>query len=444
MSRTVVVVASAVLSVILSGYLGAADCGYSRHRSVSGRTSAITIDGFDDQYGSATICAYQQSADPNASAPLGCVWPTYNTDMYDSCGKHWYSFSITVTLLGDNKYWFKDGTGPEFTRVFLTRSGSNGGLYTATGDESFGPSDDSTCYRSRLLTNLSIAPFTYYNGTVPSDLNCLSSERSFANCPFTCNLPEGCDSQYGTTQNEFNQSGFRQNLDYQTTALTLFDHRGPTGASGAPSGDWSYQLESGTCAGGSYYGFVCDSDGECPGSYCYRYYTLLRKNDFIWDSLNIRRGETRRNTRIEAWGKMKYVDYYHREIGVIGRYYDVNNYLAFVVTEYGGDFAKIHQYNNGTYAPLAWSWPSLNLQSWNRLAFEVRDNGSFANNGGFVPNGYCFMRGLVNDVQVVSNANQYCAFAPYGNYGVFSYYNMSPQFYDLDAYACTATGVCNR
>ncbi len=439
----VLVVAS---SLLLTSAVGAVDCGVSRFRSVSGRGSAITIQGNDSQYASYPICAFQQTKDPNYSVSLGCVWPTTSNPTND-CGLTYYPFTLNVTLLTDDRHWFKDAAGPEYTRVFVTRSSSAGGLATASGDEVLGPSDGQTCFRSRTYSNTSVAPLVYFNGGVPADLNCSSPNRSFAGCPFSCSLPEGCDASYGNTQNEFTLTGYRVNFDGQDTSQTIFDHYGATSAAGAPAGNWGYLDESGICVGGPWPGAKCDTDGQCtmrgnPGT-CNNTFVVMRRNSYTADSLNIRRGENRRNSLVDGNVKLKLIDANNREIGLISRWVNADNYMAFVVREYGGDYVRMHRYHGGVYALLGSATPSINLLSWTRIGFKVRDNGSYVD-GGFVPNGYCWMQGTVAGLVTLTLTNAYCAPTPYGNYGVFSAYNSSAQFYDLDAVSCTALGTCNR
>ncbi len=432
----------ATTALLLAGFTGVTECGNSRYRSVSGRTSVVTISGWDDQTWYYPICAYQQSRDPNVSAVLGCVWPNWE-GMTDGCNVTWYDFTMNVTLLGGDDYWFKDGATPEYAKVFVTRSSSGGGLYTTTGDESSGPSSGAACGRSRIKTNASMTPLVYYNGSVPSDRNCNSSNRAYAGCPFTCTLPEGCDPNYGNRQSEFNAAPFRTNYDGQATSATLFDHLGMNGATPAPGNAWSYQLESGTC---SWYGNPCSSQYDCWDYYwgetCNSYWTVLRRNDFTGDSLSVRRGENRRNSLVEAYVKMRTSDYYNREIGLVSRFYNPDNYFVFMVRQYGGNYARIQGYTNGYFQTVGLpTVPSFDLTYWNRLGFKITDQGSYVN-AAFVPNGYCYMEGRVNGASVNAVSSWYCGNAPYGKYGVFSYYNQSPQFWDLDASACNSAGTC--
>ncbi len=424
---------------LLAGALGGVDCDAPRYQSVAGRASTVTITGYDDQY-AATVCAFQQTRDPSISATLGCVTPD-SLNPQTSCSTTFYPFSITVTLLSHNDYWFKSGNQPEFTKVFVSRSGTNGGLYTVTDDVSSGPSDElDTCARSWLQTNASVAPLVYFNGQVPTDLDCSSATRSYAGCPFTCNVPEGCDAAYGRRQAEFYASGYRVNLDSQATSDTLYDHFGANASTGAPSGDWTYQDDSGTCVGGTNNGALCDLESQCPGGYCSNSYILLRRNYLTGDSNKIKRGENRRNSLVEAYLKMKAVNSSNQEIGLASRFYDANNYLVFMVREYGGDYAWFHKFQGGAFSVIATSQPSLNLLSWVRLGFEVRDNGSYSTTGSFVPNGTCKLNGFVNGANVLSTSSATCSFAPTGRYGPYSYYNSSAQFWDLDVFVCDSSG----
>ncbi len=423
-------------SLLLAGLVGGVDCQESRFRSVSSRTQTVTIDGFADAWWGVSVCAYQQSASGAALAyPLGCAMPDYNSPSDpDACGVVWYPFVLNVTLLGANDFWFKD-SGPEYTRVLVSRNVSNGAFFTASGDFNYGPSDGGTCWRSAMRENASIQPLTFFNGVVPSDLDCTSATKSFAGCPFTCNLPNGCDANYGNTANEFWTSGFRTNSSGQDTSQTRFDHYGANSASGPPSGGWSYQMESGTCIGGSYNGYKCENAGNCPGGSCNNFYMTMRRNYFTTDSLNVWRGENRRNTKINAYVKMKYADANNREIGLVGRWRDADNYFVFMVREYGGDYARLQRRSGGAYGTLATATPSLNLLSWTRLGLKITDQGSYVNSA-FVPNGNCYVAGYVFGSLVVSNPSTSCSQNPYGNYGVFSYYSSSAQFWDLDASVC--------
>ncbi len=432
-------------SLLLAGWFGAVDCGDSRFRSVSARNELVTISGFADS-ASSWVCAYQQTKDGTAySAIVACALPDGSSGTTDSCGVTWYPWDMSFYLLSSDYYWFGShntaGGTYEYTRIFPAQYGvANGGLYTSTGDFDRGPSDDTTCFRSQIADNAAVAPITYFRGGVPADLECSSGENSYAGCPFTCNLTRGCDSAYGVTQNEFNLPAYRTNSSGQSTALTRFDHYGPNAYYGAPSGDWSYMVESGTCYDSIYGGMPCEGDYECyhsstPWGWCGdRYWTVMRRNSVTYDSLNIRRGENRRNSQIESWVRTKFTtDSQHREIGLTSRFYNADNYFVFMLTEYGGDYARIQGYNGGGFYIHAQAWPYLDLRYWTRLGFEISDYGSYANDR-FVPSGYCGMRGFVNNGEVIRANSVYCANAPYGNYGTFTYYMRDAMFWDLDAY----------
>ncbi len=422
---------------LLMGAVGAVDCSESRFRSVATRASTVTIEGYVDRYLGVTVCAYQQSVSGGALGyVLGCTSPNANepTDP-DSCGVVWYPYAITVTLNGNNDFWFRD-RGPEYTRVLVSQNVTNGTFFTATDDFYDGPSDSSTCWRSMLRENASIQPLTYFNGAVPSDLDCSSATRSFAGCPFTCNLPNGCDASYANTSNEFWSSIYRTNTSGQDTSQTRFDHYGATSAAGTPAGNWGYAMENGICVGGSNPGVKCDADATClGGGNCNNYYMVMRRNTYGVESLNVRRGENRRNTKLTAYVKMKYADINNREIGLVGRWFDEDNYFVFMVREYGGDYARLQRRAAGTYLTLATATPSLNLLSWTKLGFKIIDMGSYVNST-FVPNGNCYLAGYVGSSLVVSNSSTGCSQNPQGNYGVYSNYNSSAQFWDLDAYVC--------
>ncbi len=430
-------------SFLLAGFTGYAELsGSGRHKSVASRTAAVTIAGWDDQYASHSICVYQQTRDANYMATLGCAWPSLATAYTDSCGRTFYYYYLNLTLLGNDKYWSKDGGTAEMTRLYAARSGSGGGILTRTADLSLGPADSSSCLRSYYATNGSVTPITVYNGAVPADLACSGSgDRSFAGCPFSCTMNEGCDALYGMRQNEYYDAAYRVNLDSQSTATTLYDHYGFNGAAGTPPTSWTYQLEHGICPGGSNAGAVCEIDGNCPGSYCNNGWTVLRRNAVTGDSLNIRRGERRRDSFVEAWVKQKYVDADHLEIGLVSRFYSNNNYFVFVAQEYGGDQARIHKVDNAVYYVVGSATPALNLLSWTRLGFKVRDIGSYQLDN-FVPSGNCEAVGYVSGAAAVNVASTPCAFAPYGLYGVQSYYNGNAEFWDLDAYVCNGSGTC--
>ncbi len=430
------------VSFVLVGYTGFVDRNVSRFRSVGARASWVTISGYDDQAGIYSICAYQQSRNPTTQYVLGCAAPQAGVWITDPCGRVYYRWTMTVALLATNEAWFKDAGGPEYTRVFVSRNNNGGGIYTATADELNGQEDDTACYASQLFTRTSISPLIYFNGAVPTDLTCGAS-RTFAGCPFTCNQADGCDIQYGTRQIEFSTYGARVNYNGQDTSRTSFDHYGANNGSGTPPGEWSYMAESGNCSGGTTPGLGCDSSAQCGGGgICSPYWTVMRRNTYGYDSLNVRRGENRRNAKVEAWVKMRASDTYNREIGLVQRWYNRDNYFAFSLTEYTFDVVKIHKYQAGGYSALAWGYPVMNLTQWTRLGFTAVDLGSFTNNGQWVPNGACTLTGIVNGTTAVSAANVACGFAPYGGYGTFTYFNSSAQFWDLDARACLANGTC--
>ncbi len=424
----------ALAGFILAGFMGAVDCDGSRFRSVASKTASVTVTGYADS-ASYIVCAYQQTKDgPLLSSPRACVYPNAANYSDDGCGVRWYSFSMTFSLLGTDTYWFTGSGNSVFTRVLISRNVSGGALFTATGDFSEGPANGTACWRSQIAENAALAPLTYYLGSVPDEMECSGGVNSYAGCPFTCNLARGCDEAYGVTQNDFFNYSHRVNTSYQDTSQTRFDHFGPNSTAGTPAGDWGYQYESGVCMGGPYNGWACEGSGNCGGYDCNNYWVVMRRNAFTFDSLNIRRGQSRRNVQVESWVKTKYADANHREIGVVGRYYDLNNYFVFMVREYGGDLARIHRYVGGGYQTVAGpTYPALNLTGWNRLGLKIVDHGSYVNNR-WVPSGYCAMSGIVNSSTVVSTSSTACNNAPYGKYGVFTYYMNDAQFWDLDAY----------
>ncbi len=435
-------------SFLLSGYLGGVDCSYSRYQSVPTRSSSYTITGWVDSP-SYQVCAHQYGQD-NYAYPLGCVWPVGYPDTTDGCGASWYPYSLTVTLNSSSHYWNgrHDPAKDEYesTKVLVTRSGSqNASFYTATGDAyNHGPSNTAACFRSFARENSTTKmPLVFFREAVPSELRCdTPGEKSFAGCPFTCSLTKGCDREYGTKLDQFYNAAHRVNSEGQSTAMTRFDHRGATSSSGTPSGDWTYQYNSGACVGGAYPGKGCDSESECDvwyntTGYCSgaASYILLRRNNYTADSLKLRRGANRRNARIDSWIKMKGNDVNNREIGLVQRWRDENNYFAFVVREYGGDYAKIHRYWGGGYANLAATTGiSMDLIQWNRIGFEMWDHGSYSGTR-FVPNGNCRAKGYLNGTNILYLSSTYCGFAPYGKYGPFSFWNSGAQFWDLNAYA---------
>ncbi len=464
------------ISLLLMGFVGGVyDLDACRFTTVSGRAVTRTVTGYTDAYSSVTICAYQLRKN-GAWVALACTSPSSTVEATDPCGVNWYEFTLNFTLLSADAYWSRIN-GPEFTRVSIERNVSNGALFTGTDDFSNGPMNDSSCYRSLFKENAAPAPILYYNGATPDDLDCLGNgicigggqngevcsddtdcvntsgvidgychdKKSMAGCPFTCNLTMGCDTGYGTTENRFYDSAHRVNSSGQSTASTRFDHYGGTSASGPPAGSWSYLGESGICSGGSFAGLPCDTSSQCTGGSCSASWTVMRRNSYTADSLNVRRGENRRDSLVEAYVKMKEVDSTDREIGLVNRFYDADNYYVFMVREYGGDYARIQRRRNGAYETVATATPSFGLTSWLRIGFQIRDNGSWVNTG-FLPSGTCHMAGTISGTTVVSHSSVSCLRAPYGNYGVFSYYNSSAQFWDLDAYPCmpTSTGKCYR
>ncbi len=445
-SQMAAVTALAVTSFLLTGYLGGVDCTANRNRAVPTRGAVIEISGWVDDP-SSSVCAHQYRSD-NVAVSLGCVMPAGSPDTTDTCGASWYPYYINTTLLSDSKFWAgrhdPAHDSYEYTKVLVTKAGmQNASLYTATDDFNDGPANGSSCYRSLTRENASLrAPLVYYREAVPQALQCYTpGAKPYAGCPFTCSLAVGCDRQYGDKLEKFYQPSHRINSEGQSVATTRFEHRGATSAAGTPSGDWSFQYNSGACVGGVYPGKGCDTESECDVWYdntgiCSgeATYVVMRRNSFTSDSLKLRRGAYRRNSKIDSWVKMKAVDVNNREIGLVQRWKDADNYFAFIVREYGGDYAKIHRYYNGTYATLAAVAPAVNLINWNKLGFDMRDNGSYVDDQ-WVPNGNCRARAYLNDTLIINLASTYCGFAPYGWYGPFSYYNSSAQFWDLNAYA---------
>ncbi len=427
------VLAAAACSMAFMGHVE----GGGRFRSVAGRASVVTITAYSSEPAPpGLVCAYQQSK-RNGNSVLARASPQTQTPMLDVCGTNWYPVTLNVQLLSNDEYWFQD-SGPEYTHVFVSAPNAGWGLHTATADEAMGPSDATTCLVSRTPENRAIQPLTYFNGAVPADLDCSGASRSFAGCPFTCNLPQGCDQQYGKTLDRYYEPSFRQNSMGQSTALTRYDHYGYNAAVGPPGVDWSYLLETGSCQGGSMNGQPCDSGQECPGGSCInQQYTVMRRNAYTIDSLNIRRGENRRNLRASAWVKNKYSDVNNRMLGIVGRWYNADNYFLFLVEEYGGDYGRLSRYVGGVYQTVvAPTQASFNLMTWTRLSFSIRDNGSYTD-AKFVPNGTCAMTGYVSGNSVVTTSSTDCSNAPYGGYGVFSYANQNAQFRELSANGCT-------
>ncbi len=415
--RHVSLVGLGMTSVMLMGFDGAVSTWpgtantQQRFRTVPNRNATVTVSGYADST-AYQICSHQQTRDPNVWATIGCVYPTTAGTRVDACGVTWYPYTMSVALLTDQKYWFgkhhpAKGVN-EFTRVSVNANFGGGGLVTFTGDAASGPMDASACWRSQARENGAKSAITFYRGNMPPERECTAGANSIDGCPFTCNLALGCDSSYGGTQNEFYNSSYRVNADGQTTALTRFDAYGPNSAYGVPGGDWFYEYDGAT----GYY--------------------LMRR--WVWsaDSLNIRRGENRRNSRVQAWMKQDWVNQYNQQVGLVSRFYNADNYFVFLLWEHGGDGARIHVYNNGNYVPLATTYPSLNLLTWNRIAFDVQDRGTWQASG-FLPNGNCRLAGLVNGTEVVSVSNTACLHAPFGRYGIFTWLNQSSGFWDLDA-----------
>ncbi len=433
-ARTSYIAGVSLGSLLLMGFYGVSDCGpSSRYRTVSSRTAQVTITGYADTV--EWIGAYQQSSNPSVANYRGAAYPDVNNGFTDGCGDTWYPWTMSIYLNGGDNYWFTNGAQVEQAQVLLRTYYTGHVLYTTTGDSDFGPSNANACGRSYMAENSKLLPLVYFHGSVPADLDCSSGDKSFLGCPYTCNLILGCDTSYGTTQNLFYLSAYRSNLNNQSTASIRFDNYGYNGSVGAPPGDWTYQYETGICIGGTYNGQACDNDGNCTGGYCNESWVVKRRNSFTSDSLNIRRGENRRNVYVEGWAKNKYNDYYNREIGLVTRFYDNNNYFMFMVREYGGDYARLQRRANGAYATLAYAYPSFTLTSWTKLGFKVIDTGSW-NDTQFIPNGNCYMAGYINGNIVVYNSSTGCSQNPYGQYGLFSYYNSNSQFWNLDAHAC--------
>ncbi len=455
----------ALASIVFMGVTGTVyDSDGCRYMSTSSKSSTHTISGYTDAWYYQYVCAYQQSQDAHVQAALGCTSVSSTSSFTDGCGVNWYPFTITFTLNSGSSYWFKDN-GPEYTRVQLK---TNYGvvIHTFTDDGTSGPSNYSnTCFRSFFLENGAQAPITFYYGSVPtgracginagqciggsyngwsctSDSNCPNGycwdEADPAGCPFTCNEKEGCDFTYGVQKDLFYDYSSRVNSSSQLTSYTRFDQYGATSGSGVPSGDWYYGTETGTCSGGTNPGALCTSNNYCyGGGYCSAYYVVMRRDYVTSDSLKIRRGQNRRNVMTEAWAKTTNIDANHREFGLVSHFYDADNYFVFMVREYGGDYARLQRYRNGSYGTIAYSYPALNLTSWNKLGFLVRDNGSYTTRG-FQPNGTCRMIGYVNDYAVVSTSSTDCLRAPYGQFGLFSYYMRDSQFWNLQAYPCVS------
>ncbi len=436
----------AAVSFVLTGYTGWVT-EPSRFSSTPNRKHTMTLTGIADS-SSELVCAYQQTNQgPSLAAPLGCDYPRKQA-FVDSAGVTWWSFEFNVKLLESDEFWFgQDNPSAaifEFARVLVTRPVQNGALYTATLDLAEGPSDIRfTGYRSMISENAARVPLTIFKVGMPSELECTKpgnvpdSRRrgrgtallSYAGCPYTCSLQRGCDQGYGDLQDNFYQSQTRVDSSGNSTALTRFEHDGE-------GADWTYQPESGTCWGGRFSGAACEDDDACgQEGACVKLYTVLRRNADTGDSLKLRRGAQRRNARVEAWARMSYAtpNAQNQEIGLVQRYLDGDNYFAFVVREYGGDKARIHQKRAGKYGVLAAANAAMRLNSWSRLGFEVTDNGSYVE-ASFIPNGRCRMGGYIDEDTVVTANGVPCAFAPHGKYGVFSAHAETAQFWDLDAF----------
>ncbi len=413
--------------------------GGSRFTSVTQKNQSVNFWGYSDTLAEPT-CAFQQKSD-SSMAPLGCSYPTTGGAYTDPCGITWYPYQVNVTLNAANAYWFGRNnatTGEkEYTQVFLSRNTSDSGLYTLTGDWTNGPSEyGPTCWRTLFQTNSAVAPMTIYHNGVPTDFGCQGTNRPFAACPFTCNQPDGCDFLTGERQWEFSNSNYRLNSSSQDTSQTEWDHYGHSGAYSPPAGNWFYGWESRACVGGTYNGLSCTQDYNCAGGYCGPpYYVVMRRDTYTGDSLNIRRGESRRNSKVEAWVKNTGSGYYYRYLGLISRFYNSNNYFAFKLSEYGSDHAYLERLIGGSIQGIASIvYPSFNMyNNWTRIGLEVRDRGSYTN-GGFVPNGNCYVGGILNGSTVTSVASTLCNFAPVGSYGTYSHYNYGAQYYDVDAY----------
>ncbi len=410
----------------------------SRYGSVSTRTSTFYLNGYAENLAE-PVCIYQQKSD-STMVVLACVYPTSVMPNVDACGVTWYYFSASLTLNANDAYWFgqhNPAAGKyENAQLFVTRNTSNSGLYTGTDDWQGGPSKwGPTCWRSVFNTNASVSPITVFRGGEPSDLNCAGASRSYAGCPFLCNLPSGCDSMNGARQAEFTQASYRLNSSLQDTSQTQWELRGLSSTSGTVTGAWVYGPETGQCMGGTNHNGACTQNAECPGGgYCNTIYQVMRRDVLnAWVS-NIKRGETWRNVRIEAYAKNHTTGTQYRDLGLIGRYYNADNYFLFKVTEYGGDAAGLYRVMNGTMLILTpTTFPALTLvNNWTRLGFDIQDNGSYVN-AGFVPNGTCALTGRVGGASVVSVASTDCSFAPVGSNGIYHYYNRGAQFFDLDA-----------
>ncbi len=386
----------------------------SRYAQVSVRSSSISLQGYVENPNEA-ICVYQQQRNDSTMAVLGCYYPS-PTPYPDTCGATWYHFDvITAPLNTADAYWFGKHDPAnglyEYTGVFVTRNTSNSGLYTTTEDWLSGPSENGTCWRGGVETNTARSPITVFRGGRPASVNCAGSVRSFAGCPFTCNLPLGCDFLTGAQSYEFWNASHRINASGQDTALTEWDQVSSVAGYSPPPGEW-------------YYGW--DTDG---------YYVVMRRDEYYGlDTLNLRRGENWRNVKVEAWAKNEGDSYYYRYSGIVGRWKDASNYFIFKQTEYGGDYAWLERTQAGSTALIgsvaSW-WPFDMNNSWTRLGLEIKDLGSYVN-GGFVPSGNCSVAGSIDWATVTSVASTPCSFAPYGRNGMYANFNFGLQFYDFD------------
>ncbi len=428
-------------SVVLSGAAGmfyVNNGAGSRYSSVPYRNSTPSFWGYSD-VSTDPACVYQQKKD-STMAVLACGYPDTQFGYTDACGVTWYPYNFWVSLNAGDDYWF--GTHDpaagkyEYTQIFVSRNSSSSGLVTFPDDWQSGRSKyPSTCFRSLLKTNGSVTPIILFRGGMPAGQSCSGSVRSFAACPSTCSLPSGCDFSLGSTQDEFYLASRRVNSSNQDTSQTEFDHY--AGLSGyTPGGNWYYGWESRACVGGTYNGLACTQNYNCAGGYCgAANYVVLRRDTYSGlDSLQIRRGESRRNVRIEAWSKNTGSGYYYRYTGLIGRFYNNDNYFAFRLTEYGSDSAWIDRVSTTIgHQTVAISYPSFNMNNnWTRLGFDIKDRGSYVD-AGFVPSGNCYVAGLINGNPVVSAASTPCSFAPTGRSGVYNNASYGSQFWDLDA-----------
>ncbi len=373
----------------------------SRYTQVATRGTAYTFAGYAENP-SEPICAFQQKKD-SSMAPIGCFYAT-QTPYTDACGVTWYWFSVNLNLLTSNDYWFGQHNPAigkyENAQVYLTRNVSNSGLYTVTDDWWSGPTEyGPTCFRAMFPLDGAVTAMTIYNGGRPGGVACSGTSRSKAGCPFTCNLSTGCDQLYGPHEYEFYNSLFRTNSSGQDTSQIEYDHYGFSSAMGTPPGDW-------------YYGW--DSTFT---------YIVMRRDAVTAESMNIRRGESRRNVMIEAYARNTTSTW--SELGLVGRWTNRDRYFVFRVMEYPSDTAQLHRQWDGVYLSITPdTHPSFDaVNSWVRLGLEIRDRGSYVN-GGFVPDSQCSVQGFINGVNVIGTSPTGCSmFAPTGGYGVFSSLN---------------------